>query len=60
MQGMVVTAAILATEIVLNLLGAFNGDIQFYLVEIPLRLIFGTIALMLLGVTLRNKRAKIA
>ena len=58
MQGMAVTAAFLATEIVLNLLGAFNGDIQFYLVEIPLRLIFGTVALMLLVCNFKKQKSQ--
>jgi len=57
-QGMTVTAIFLATEIVLNILGDFNGDIQFYLLEIPLRLIFGTIALMLLKYNFNTSKSQ--
>ncbi len=48
-QGMAVTALFLVTEIVLNLFGVFNEDIRLYLVDISLRLLFGTVALVLLA-----------
>lgn len=57
-QGMAVTAIFLLTEIVLNLLGAFDGDIQLYLVDIPIRLVFGTIALILLAFSFKKQRSK--
>lgn len=56
LQGMVVTAVFLITEIVLDWLGAFDGDVQLYLVDIPLRLIFGTIALVLLADNFKKQR----
>ena len=48
-QGMAVTALFLVTEIVLNLFGVFDEDVRLYLVDISLRLLFGTIALVLLA-----------
>lgn len=57
-QGMAVIAAFLFTEIVLDLLGVFNGNIQLYLVDIPIRLIFGTIALMLLAYNFKTQRSE--
>lgn len=56
MQGVAVTAGFLITEIVLNLFGAFDGAIRLYLVDIPLRLIFGTIALVLLAFNFKKQR----
>lgn len=56
LQGMAVTAAFLITEIVLNWLGAFDGAVQLYLVDIPLRLIFGTVALVLLADNFKKQR----
>ncbi len=55
-QGMAVTAAFLITEIVLNQIGAFDGAVQLYLVDTPLRLIFGTIALALLAYNFKKQR----
>lgn len=56
LQGMAVTAAFLITEIVLNWLGAFDGAVRLYLVDISLRLIFGTIALVLLADNFKKQR----
>lgn len=57
-QGMSVTAAFLFTEIVLELVGAFDGQIQLYLVDVPIRFIFGTIALVLLADNFKKQRSE--
>lgn len=57
-QGLVVTVMFLVVEIVLNLFGVFDGEIQLYLVDIPLRLIFGTTALVLLAYNFKEERSQ--
>ena len=58
LQGMVVTAAFLVTEIMLNFLGVFDEDVRLYLVDISLRLIFGTVALVLLARNFAKQRSQ--
>lgn len=48
LQGIIVTAIFLATEIILQKLGAFNGAIRRYSVDIALRFLFGAIAFFLI------------
>lgn len=56
-QGMAVTATFIFTEIVLTWFGAFNNEVRLYLVDIPLRLLFGTIALLLLVYNTKKQRS---
>ena len=58
LQGMAVTAGFLLTEIILNFFGAFNGNVQLYLVDVPLRLLFGTIALFLIADNFKKQRSR--
>ena len=58
LQGMAVTAGFLLTEIVLNFFGAFNGNVQLYLVDVPLRLLSGTIALFLIADNFKKQRSR--
>lgn len=54
-QGVSVTAGFLLVEIILNSFGVFDDSVRLYLVDVPLRILFGTIALILLGINLKKQ-----
>lgn len=58
LQGILVTALFLATEVILQKLGAFNGPIRRYAVDILLRFLFGLIALFLIRRCYRKDRSE--
>ena len=57
-QGIIVTATFLATEIILQKLGAFNGPVRLYAVDVPLRFLFGFIALFLIHQCYKRERSE--
>lgn len=56
-EGSVITLLFLVVEIILLYLGAFNENVRLYVVDISLRILFGTLTLILIHICYRKGRS---